>query len=223
MISPARTHAQISTAEAARSHPAADNMAYGAFTRPRRGDVEAPAEERRRRFERTGIAAAGLCIFLLVVAMFVNAHNRRTAALMATETHSDVVLLACSGNRPRSRATLVDCDATLSNLFRAAQAHDRAVLLGSEAPSMGALDALDELPDGWDIALFDPDACPKTVEPVRRCLWPDGSNCGEVAYTRWALCDSGGAIAGTIAVRGSSAMKVLKGDAAELVVYALIG
>ena len=52
-------------------------MAYGAFAQDR-GDVEAPAEERRRRFERTGIAAAGLC-FLLVVAMFVNAHNRRTA------------------------------------------------------------------------------------------------------------------------------------------------
>ena len=197
-------------------------MAYGAFTRPRRGDVEAPAEERRRRFERTGIAAAGLCIFLLVVAMFVNAHNRRTAAFV-TETHSDVVLLACSGNRPRTRATLVDCDETRSNLFRAARAHDRAVLLGSAAPSMDALDALDELPDAWDVALFDPDACPKTVEPVRRCLWPDGSNCGEVAYTRWALCDSGGALDGTIAVRGASATKVLKGDAADLVAYALIG
>ena len=72
-------------------------MAYGAFARPRRGDVEAPADERRRRFERTGIAAAGLCIFLLVVAMFVNAHNRRTAAFVA-ETHSDVVLLACAGS-----------------------------------------------------------------------------------------------------------------------------
>ena len=195
-------------------------MAYGAFTRPRRGDVEAPAEERRRRFERTGIAAAGLCIFLLVVAMFVNAHNRRTAAFV-TETHSDVVLLACSGNRRRTAATLVDCDATRSNIFRAAQAHDRAVILGPEAPSMDALDALDELPDAWDVALFDPDACPKTVEPVRRCLWPDGSNCGEVAYTRWALCDSGGALDGTIAVRGASAMKVLKGE--ELVAYALIG
>ena len=197
-------------------------MAYGAFTRPRRGDVEAPGDERRRKFERTGIAAAGLCIFLLVVAMFVNAHNRRTAALAATETHSDVVLLACSGNRRRSRATLVDCDETRSNLFRAAQAHDRAVLLGSEAPSPSTLDALSELPEEWDVALFDPDACPKTVEPVRRCLWPDGSNCGEVAYTRWALCDSGGALDGTIAVRGSSAMKVLKGDAAELVSYVLI-
>ena len=123
-------------------------MAYGAFTRPRRGDVEAPAEERRRRFERTGIAAAGLCIFLLVVAMFVNAHNRRTAAFVA-ETHSDVVLLACSGNRPRTAATLVDCDATRSNLFRAAQAHDRAVLLGSDAPSPSTLDALSELPEEW--------------------------------------------------------------------------
>ena len=201
-------------------------MAYGAFTRPRRGDVEAPAEERRRRFERTGIAAAGLCIFLLVVAMFVNAHNRRTAAFV-TETHSDVVLLACSGNRPRSRATLVDCDETRSNLFRAAQAHDRAVLLGSDAPSPSTLDALSELPEAWDVALFDPDACPKTVEPVRRCLWPDGSNCGEVAYTRWALCDSGGALDGTIAVRGASASRALaaalKQDASELVVYALIG
>ena len=195
-------------------------MAYGAFTRPRRGDVEAPAEERRRRFERTGIAAAGLCIFLLVVAMFVNAHNRRTAAFV-TETHSDVVLLACSGNRPRTRATLVDCDETRSNLFRAAQAHDRAVLLGSDAPSPSTLDALSELPEEWDVALFDPDACPRTVEPVRRCLWPDGSKCGEVAYTRWALCDSGGALDGTIAVRGSSAMKVLKGE--DLVAYALIG
>ena len=197
-------------------------MAYGAFTRPRRGDVEAPGDERRRKFERTGIAAAGLCIFLLVVAMFVNAHNRRTAAFVA-ETHSDVVLLACSGNRPRTAATLVDCDATRSNLFRAAQAHDRAVLLGSAAPSMDALDALDELPEEWDVALFDPDACPKTGGPVRRCLWPDGSNCGEVAYARWAQCEdvSGGAIAGTIAVRGSSAMKVLKGE--ELVAYALIG
>ena len=200
-------------------------MAYGAFTRPRRGDVEAPAEERRRRFERTGIAAAGLCIFLLVVAMFVNAHNRRTAALAATETHSDVVLLACSGNRPRTAATLVDCDETRSNLFRAARAHDRAVLLGSAAPSMDALDALDELPGAWDVALFDRDACPKTLGPVRRCLWPDGSNCGDVADARWALCEyvSGGAIAGTIAVHGSSAMKVLKGDAAELVAYVLIG
>ena len=199
-------------------------MAYGAFTRPRRGDVEAPGDERRRKFERTGIAAAGLCIFLLVVAMFVNAHNRRTAALMATETHSDVVLLACSGNRPRSRATLVDCDSTRSNLFRAAQAHDRAVLLGSEAPSPSTLDALDELPDAWDVALFDPDACPNTFGPVRRCLWPDGSNCGDVADARWALCEyvSGGAIAGTIAVRGSSAMKVLKGDVADLVAYVLI-
>ena len=195
-------------------------MAYGAFARPRRGDVEAPAEERRRRFERTGIAAAGLCIFLLVVAMFVNAHNRRTAAFV-TETHSDVVLLACSGNRPRTRATLVDCDETRSNLFRAAQAHDRAVLLGSDAPSPSTLDALSELPEEWDVALFDPDACPRTVEPVRRCLWPDGSNCGEVAYTRWALCDAGGALDGTIAVRGASAMKVLKGE--ELVAYALIG
>ena len=94
-------------------------MAYGAFARPRRGDVEAPAEERRRKFERTGIAAAGLCIFLLVVAMFVNAHNRRTAAFVA-ETHSDVVLLACSGkNAPRSRtAELLDCDATRAALFR---------------------------------------------------------------------------------------------------------
>ena len=197
-------------------------MAYGAFARPRRGDVEAPGDERRRRFERTGIAAAGLCIFLLVVAMFVNAHNRRTAAFI-TETHSDVVLLACSGNRRRSRATLVDCDETRSNLFRAAQPHDRAVLLGSDAPSPSTLDALSELPEEWDVALFDPDACPKTVEPVRRCLWPDGSNCGEVAYTRWALCDAGGALDGTIAVRGSSAMKVLKGDAADLVAYALIG
>ena len=197
-------------------------MAYGAFARPRRGDVEAPADERRRRFERTGIAAAGLCIFLLVVAMFVNAHNRRTAAFVA-ETHSDVVLLACAGSRPRTAATLVDCDATRSNLFRAARAHDRAVLLGSAAPSMDALGALDELPDGWDVALFNPDACPKTGGPVRRCLWPDGSNCGEVAYARWAQCEdvSGGAIAGTIAVRGSSAMKVLKGE--ELVAYALIG
>ena len=199
-------------------------MAYGAFARPRRGDVEAPGEERRRRFERTGIAAAGLCIFLLVVAMFVNAHNRRTAAFVA-ETHSDVVLLACSGNRPRTAATLVDCDATRSNLFRAAQAHDRAVLLGSAAPSTAALDALSELPEAWDVALFDPAACPKTGGPVRRCLWPDGSNCGEVAYARWAQCEdvSGGAIAGTIAVHGSSAMKVLKGDAAELVAYVLIG
>ena len=198
-------------------------MAYGAFTRPRRGDVEAPAEERRRRFERTGIAAAGLCIFLLVVAMFVNAHNRSKTALAATETHSDVVLLACSGNRRRSRATLVDCDATRSNLFRAAQAHDRAVILGPEAPSMDALDALDELPDAWDVALFDQDACPNTFGPVRRCLWPDGSNCGDVADARWALCEyvSGGAIAGTIAVHGPSAMKVLKGE--ELVAYALIG
>ena len=199
-------------------------MAYGAFARPRRGDVEAPADERRRRFERTGIAAAGLCIFLLVVAMFVNAHNRRTAAFVA-ETHSDVVLLACAGSRPRTAATLVDCDATRSNLFRAARAHDRAVLLGSAAPSMDALDALSELPEAWDVALFDPDACPKTGGPVRRCLWPGGSNCGEVAYARWAQCEdvSGGAIAGTIAVRGSSAMKVLKGDAAELVAYVLIG
>ena len=197
-------------------------MAYGAFARPRRGDVEAPADERRRRFERTGIAAAGLCIFLLVVAMFVNAHNRRTAAFVA-ETHSDVVLLACAGSRPRTAATLVDCDATRSNLFRAARAHDRAVLLGSAAPSMDALDALSELPEAWDVALFDPDACPKTGGPVRRCLWPGGSNCGEVAYARWAQCEdvSGGAIAGTIAVRGSSAMKVLKGE--ELVAYALIG
>ena len=162
------------------------------------------------------------CIFLLVVAMFVNAHNRRTAAFVA-ETHSDIVLLACSGNRRRSRATLVDCDETRSNLFRAAQAHDRAVLLESETPSPSTLDALSELPEEWDVALFDPDACPKTVEPVRRCLWPDGSNCGEVAYTRWALCDSGGALDGTIAVRGPSAMKVLKGDAAELVAYVLIG
>ena len=196
-------------------------MAYGAFTRPRRGDVEAPGDERRRRFERTGIAAAGLCIFLLVVAMFVNAHNRRTAAFV-TETHGDAVLLACSGNRPRTAATLVDCDETRSNLFRAAQAHDRAVLLGSDAPSPSTLDALSELPEEWDVALFDPDACPRTVEPVRRCLWPDGSNCGEVAYTRWALCDAGGALDGTIAVRGASAMKVLKGDAAELVAYVLI-
>ena len=199
-------------------------MAYGAFARPRRGDVEAPADERRRRFERTGIAAAGLCIFLLVVAMFVNAHNRRTAAFVA-ETHSDVVLLACAGSRPRTAATLVDCDATRSNLFRAARAHDRAVLLGSAAPSMDALDALSELPEAWDVALFDPDACPKTGGPVRRCLWPGGSNCGEVAYARWAQCEdvSGGAIAGTIAVRGSSAMKVLRGDAADLVAYVLIG
>ena len=200
-------------------------MAYGAFTRPRRGDVEAPAEERRRKFERTGIAAAATCIFLLVVAMFVNAHNRSKTALAATETHSDVVLLACSGNRRRSRATLVDCDETRSNLFRAAQAHDRAVLLGSEAPSMDALDALDELPDAWDVALLDPNACPNTFGPVRRCLWPDGSNCGDVADAHWALCKevSSGAIAGTIAVRGSSAMKVLKGGAADLVAYALIG
>ena len=199
-------------------------MAYGAFARPRRGDVEAPGDERRRKFERTGIAAAGLCIFLLVVAMFVNAHNRRTAAFVA-ETHSDVVLLACSGNRRRSRATLVDCDSMRSNLFRAAQAHDRALLLDGAAPS--TLDALSELPEEWDVALFDPDACPKTVEPVRRCLWPDGSNCGEVAYTRWALCDSGGALDGTIAVRGASASRALaaalKQDASELVVYALIG
>ena len=200
-------------------------MAYGAFARPRRGDVEAPGDERRRKFERTGIAAAGLCIFLLVVAMFVNAHNRRTAALAATETHSDVVLLACSGNRPRTAATLVDCDETRSNLFRAARAHDRAVLLGSAAPSMDALDALDELPEAWDVALLDADACPNTFGPVRRCLWPDGSNCGDVADAHWALCKevSSGAIAGTIAVRGSSAMKVLKGDAADLVAYALIG
>ena len=202
-------------------------MAYGAFPRPRRGDVEAPGDERRRRFERTGIAAAATCIFLLVVAMFVNAHNRSKTALAATETHSDVVLLACSGNRRRSRATLVDCDETRSNLFRAAQAHDRAVLLGSDAPSPSTLDALSELPEEWDVALFDPDACPKTVEPVRRCLWPDGSNCGEVAYTRWALCDSGGALDGTIAVRGASASRALaaalKQDASELVVYALIG
>ena len=122
-------------------------MAYGAFTRPRRGEVEAPAEERRRKFERTGIAAAATCIFLLVVAMFVNAHNRSKTALAATETHSDVVLLACSGNRRRSRATLVDCDETRSNLFRAAQAHDRAVLLDGAAPS--TLDALSELPEAW--------------------------------------------------------------------------
>ena len=86
------------------------------------------------------------CIFLLVVAMFVNAHNRRTAAFVA-ETHSDIVLLACSGNRRRSRATLVDCDETRSNLFRAAQAHDRAVLLDGAAPS--TLDALSELPEAW--------------------------------------------------------------------------
>ena len=124
-------------------------MAYGAFARPRRGDVEAPGDERRRRFERTGIAAAATCIFLLVVAMFVNAHNRSKTALAATETHSDVVLLACSGNRRRSRATLVDCDETRSNLFRAAQAHDRAVLLGSDAPSPSTLDALSELPEEW--------------------------------------------------------------------------
>ena len=196
-------------------------MAYGAFARPRRGDVEAPGDERRRRFERTGIAAAGLCIFLLVVAMFVNAHNRRTAAFV-TETHSDLVLLACSGSRPRTAATLVDCDSTRSNLFRAAQAHDRAVLLGGDAPSPSTLDALSELPEEWNVALFDPDACPTTGGPVRRCLWPDGSNCGEVAYARWAQCEdvSGGAIAGTIAVRGSSAMKVQKGE--ELVAYALI-
>ena len=97
------------------------------------------------------------------------------------------------------------------------------MLLGSDAPPPKTLDALSELPEEWDVALFDPDACPKTVEPVRRCLWPDGSNCGEVAYTRWALCDSGGALDGTIAVRGASAMKVLKGDAAELVAYVLIG
>ena len=159
--------------------------------------------------------------------MFVNAHNRSKTALAATETHSDVVLLACSGNRRRSRATLVDCDETRSNLFRAAQAHDRAVLLGSDAPSPSTLDALSELPEEWDVALFDPDACPKTVEPVRRCLWPDGSNCGEVAYTRWALCDSGGALDGTIAVRGASASRALasalKQDASELVAYALIG
>ena len=199
-------------------------MAYGAFTRPRRGDVDAPAEERRRRFERTGIAAAATCIFLLVVAMFVNAHNRSKTAFV-TETHSDVVLLACSGNRPRTAATLVDCDSTRSNLFRAARAHDRAVLLGSEAPSPSTLDALDELPEAWDVALFDADACPNTFGPVRRCLWPDGSNCGAVADARWALCKevSSGAIAGTIAVHGSSAMKVLKGDAADLVAYALIG
>ena len=162
------------------------------------------------------------CIFLLVVAMFVNAHNRSKTAFVA-ETHSDIVLLACSGNRRRSRATLVDCDATRSDLFRAAQAHNRAVLVGREAPSPSTLDALSELPEEWDVALFDPDACPKTVEPVRRCLWPDGSNCGEVAYTRWALCDSGGALDGTIAVRGSSAMEVLKGDAVDIVTYALIG
>ena len=89
---------------------------------------------------------------------------------------------------------------------------------------MDALDALDELPDAWDVALFDPDACPRTGGPVRRCLWPDGSNCGEVAYARWAQCEdvSGGAIAGTIAVHGSSAMKVLK-KGEELVAYALIG
>ena len=200
-------------------------MAYGAFARPRRGDVEAPGDERRRRFERTGIAAAATCIFLLVVAMFVNAHNRSKTALAATETHSDVVLLACSGNRRRSRATLVDCDETRSNLFRAAQAHDRAVILGSEAPPLSTLDELDELPDGWDVALFDANACPNTFGPVRRCLWPDGSNCGDVADARWALCKevSSGAIAGTIAVHGSSAMKVLKGDAAELVAYVLIG
>ena len=201
-------------------------MAYGAFTRPRRGDVEAPGDERRRKFERTGIAAAATCIFLLVVAMFVNAHNRRTAAFVA-ETHSDVVLLACSGiNAPRSRtAELLDCDSTREALFRRAQTTERAVLLSGEPPATAALDALDELPDAWDVALFDPDACPKTGGPVRRCLWPDGSNCGEVAYARWAQCEdvSGGAIAGTIAVRGSSAMKVLRGDAADLVAYALIG
>ena len=197
-------------------------MAYGAFARPRRGDAEAPGDERRRRFERTGIAAAGLCIFLLVVAMFVNAHNRSKTAFVA-ETHSDIILLACSGNRPRTAATLVDCDETRSNLFRAAQAHDRAVLVWRDAPSPSTLDALSELPEEWDVALFDPDACPKTVEPVRRCLWPDGSNCGEVAYTRWALCDAGGALDGTVAVRGASAMKVLKGDAADLVAYVLIG
>ena len=121
-------------------------MAYGAFARPRRGDVEAPGDERRRRFERTGIAAAATCIFLLVVAMFVNAHNRSKTAFVA-ETHSDIVLLACSGNRRRSRATLVDCDETRSNLFRAAQAHDRAVLLDGAAPS--TLDALSELPEAW--------------------------------------------------------------------------
>ena len=68
------------------------------------------------------------------------------------------------------------------------------MLLGSDEPSPSTLDALSELPEEWDVALFDPGACPKTVEPVRRCLWPDGSNCGEVAYTRWALCDAGGAL-----------------------------
>ncbi|CAH0372102.1 unnamed protein product [Pelagomonas calceolata] len=198
-------------------------MAYGAFARPRRGDVEAPAEERRRRFERTGIAAAGLCIFLLVVAMFVNAHNRRTAAFVA-ETHSDVVLLACAGSRPRTAAEYVDCDSTRAALFARAASHERAVLLSGEPPATAALDALSELPEAWDVALFDPAACPKTGGPVRRCLWPDGSNCGEVAYARWAQCEdvSGGAIAGTIAVHGSSAMKVLRGDAADLVAYVLI-
>ena len=155
--------------------------------------------------------------------MFVNAHNRSKTALAATETHSDVVLLACSGNRPRTAAEYVDCDSTRAALFARAASHERAVLLSGEPPATAALDALSELPEAWDVALFDPDACPRTGGPVRRCLWPDGSNCGEVAYTRWALCDSGGALDGTIAVRGASAMKVLKGDAAELVAYALIG
>ena len=84
--------------------------------------------------------------------------------------------------------------------------------------------ALDELPGTWDVALLDPNACPNTFGPVRRCLWPDGSNCGDVADARWALCKevSSGAIAGTIAVRGASAMKMLKGDAADLVAYVLI-
>ena len=121
------------------------------------------------------------------------------------------------------------CDATRAPLFRRAQTTERAVLLSGEPPSTAALDALSELPEGWDVALFDPDACPKTGGPVRRCLWPDGSNCGEVAYARWAQCEevSGGAIAGTIAVHGSSARAALaaalKQDASELVVYVLIG
>lgn len=199
-------------------------MGYGATAKPQ-GDAEAPGDERRRRRERTGIAAAALCILLLVVAASVNARSR-PSALVAT---SDVTLLACEGSRPRKScalsapgmvvqcvlAVLGDCEGATgprAALFSEAASHERAVLLAAETPPP-ALDALVDLPADWDVVLFDAAACATTAA---------------VGDGRWARCGgvAGGALAGTLAVRGSAAEAAraasLTGDAAELVVYALL-
>ena len=108
-----------------------------------------------------------------------------------------MVLLACSGINAaaESRATLVDCGSTREALFRAAQATERAGpaergrrrrfpgRAGRAARRVGR-------------RALRPGFLPEDNRCGGAC--GDGSNCGEVAYARWARCEgtcSGGAIA----------------------------